>query len=243
MDALRRALIVLFVPFAAQAAISRVGHAFTGSSGGGSNSITRTYSPTTGNTVFVGVTTWTSGGQPTAPTITDGGTNTYTSIGTQFDASRSTCHLWRSSNVTGGSFTYTYSQTGNSWMNIFVVEYSGLANASQADGFTTGTGSAPTITSGTITTTHAADLLFAVLSEAESVVTTTFTATGGWAIVDQADPAVSTYGGVMEQIVSSTGTYAATATFSGSTALYAAMISATKGSGGASTTKVSGSVQ
>lgn len=246
---MRQSLILaLLLPLSMQAAIVRVGHAVGASLNGFGTSITVAYAPTSTNTVFVAATTYrTAPPQPTVPAVSDGGTNTYTLVSAtagsnpQFDGASSTAYLFVNRNVTGGSFTYTFSFTTAAWCNIFVVEYSGLSGT--VDGFNSNSGSAPTLTSGTITTTNAADLLFAVFSSSENAVVPGFVGTGGWAVIDQTNTTTQTPGATMELIVSSTGTYAATATLASSTKAYAGEIAATKSAVAVSNNHVSVTIQ
>ena len=231
----RLAILVLLLPLAAQAAIVRVGHTFAGSTDGLGTSITVAYAPTSTNTVFVlgSVYRNDSVNRPTAPLVGDGGHNTYTLItatlgaNPQFDGSKSTTYLFVSRNVTGGSYTYTFSfSTEPAFRNIFVVEYSGLSIT--PDGYNSNTSTGATLTSGSITTTNVSDLLIGAFSTSDTGAAIVYAGTGGWAVIDQTNNSTQAAAAIMEQIVSSTGTYAATATLTGATAAYAGAIAATK---------------
>jgi hypothetical protein len=217
---MQRLLLALLLPLAAHA-ITRVGHvtAVSSSGGNGSQTITKAYAPTSGNAVVVGCTAWQNGtATPSAESISDGGTNTYGLIKSQYDGTRLTTYIHRALNVTGGSFTYTCSVTGVAsvwWLNLFVIEYSGVALTSADDGTPesgTGTGS-PILVSPGVTTTNAADVLVAVWNVGDNNGTITVTPQNSFATVDaNLDANCCVIGGAMDRIVAATGTYVASTT-------------------------------
>lgn len=215
-----RILLALLLPLAAHG-ITRFGHVtnVSSSGGNGAQTLTKAYAPTTGNAVVVGCTAWNNGtATPTAESISDGGTNTYTLIKSQYDGTRITTYIHRALNVTGGSFTYTCSVTGVGsvwWLNLFVIEYAGVALTSADDGTPesgTGTGS-PILVSPGVTTTSANDVLVAVWNVGDNNGTITVSPQNSFSTVDaNLDANCCVIGGALDRIVSSTGTYVASTT-------------------------------
>lgn len=219
MVQLRSIVLALLLPLAAHATITRVGHVFFASTGAGLTASV-SYSPTTGNTVYVGVSAWDGTAvSPISESVSDGGTNTYALVTSQFDAAHETLYLHKAANVTGGSFTFTATLIGaNMFINIFVIEYSGMGTAA-GDGTQAGIGSSTTLASGNLTTTHAPDLLLAIFGAGDNNGSAmTWTPASGWAIVDATTtPNTVTLSGILEQIAVTSGTFNAQVTRSNNT--------------------------
>ncbi len=137
--------------------------------------VTATYAPTTGNTVIVFCPYMAFGAtQPSSITVTDG-TNTYTQDSNYFSTTdiggggdrHPAFSIHRSSNVTGGSYTFTCTIAPggyNAVMGIYVTEWTGIKTSSPLDGTAnaTITSAVGIADSGAITTTNATDLLLGI---------------------------------------------------------------------------------
>ncbi len=152
----------------------QVGQAQTINSAGGVTA-SAAYTPTTGNTLIVFCPYMAFGStQPTSITVTDG-TNTYVqdsnyfatgdigSGGTRYPA----FSIFRSSNVTGGSFTITCTLAPggyNAVLGIYVTEWTGIATSSPLDGTANATITSVVggTDSGALTTTNGTDLLLGI---------------------------------------------------------------------------------
>lgn len=115
--------------------------------------------PTVGNTVIVSAETYN-----TTITIADNQGNTYSTVGEiQSDDTHRHAYLFSAPVTTSsGTFTVTVTLAANSFIVLHIYEWSGLDNASLIDQTSTGksdSGTA-TVTSGSITTTQADELIF-----------------------------------------------------------------------------------
>ncbi len=184
-------------------AIIRVGFASNSAGGAfGANSCSVSYSATTGNTLLLGVST--AGGTDT--TVSDG-VNTWTRDKTQTITGGGRISIYRATNITGGALTITASITSGS-MNfaLMVVEYSGL-DPTPLDGSAAAANNTNSISSGTIATTNANDLIF---SAAENNTQTITAGSGTTEVTNRGQGGLfvdTTIGIVGEQIVSATGSY------------------------------------
>lgn len=215
MDSVMRRALLLFLilPLALSASITRVGHAVHLETAQ-SDTVTVSYAPTSGNLVIVGCSAWINASTtPTTEAVDDGGHNSYSLAATKFQGTKVTTYLHYALNVTGGSFTYTCTVTGASfWLNIYVIEYSGVALTSATDSSSTSatnaTGS-PVTTAGQ-TTTASAEVIVGIWVVGDNNGTITSTPGNSFTAVDESlNCNASICGGSMERIVSSIGTYTA----------------------------------
>ena len=111
--------------------------------------------------------------------------------------------VYYANNIKGGSDTFTVTLSGKStYLEMYLVEYSGLSQTSPIDGQAGTTGSGGTVSSGNITTTAPGDLLYTFcLADASCSVASGFTARS---------TLNSNYLG--DKIAGSPGTYSATGT-------------------------------
>lgn len=198
-------------------AIVRVGHTRNSNTSAG-NTITVSYSPSTGNTVIAYLTCFVIGGGTPTTMAVDDATNSYTTdLTPQYNLHRQTMAIFRSSNVTGGSLTFTGSVTGGgaNFLGIIVVEYSGLDNSSPLDGtpvFATASfGAGGTMDSGPLSTSHFEDLLIGPFNNDTDSNGLSFSPGSGWTTVEfEPNGHTSLCFGLIDQLVSATGTYNAT---------------------------------
>jgi hypothetical protein len=118
--------------------------------------------------------------------------------------------IYYAKSIASGSntVTITFNQSA-AFPNVNVLEYSGLDTASPLDVAKGATGSGTTANSGSATTTSASELIFGAGNP-----TSSFTAAGS----GFSNRVINSYGGIAEdKIVSSTGSYNATATLSSGT--------------------------
>jgi hypothetical protein len=180
----------------------------------GSSIAAPSISITSGNSIIVGVSNYSSG-QPDVISIADSYSNTYTRCGSvgNGDASH-TMEMWIAHNVTGGgsnTITATFDANAN-FRVIMVAQYSGLATSNAYD-----SESATSITSSTLShatssaTTTAADDLLIGFYIAWDVAVVTGATTPNYARV------VGSGGALVEKIATTAGSYTVTADTSTST--------------------------
>ena len=118
--------------------------------------------------------------------------------------------IYYAKNIAAGSNTVTVNFSPSAaFPNVNVLEYSGLSTTSPLDVAAGATGSGTTANSGSATTTSASELIFGAGNP-----TSSFTAAGS----GFNNRVINSYGGIAEdRIVSSTGSYNATATLSSGT--------------------------
>lgn len=129
---------------------------------------------TTGNQVYIG--TNTTGTDATTP-ITDSYSNTWVQVGHSAASSYAYVELWYCANLTGGSgHTFTYTTTGSDYDTIAVMEFSGMATSSPLDvggnTYFAGPTNGSSLTTPSLTTLNAADVLIAVGGDDGSAVGT-----------------------------------------------------------------------
>ncbi len=143
-------------------------------------------------------------------TVADNRGNTYALAVGPTKVTGLTSAIYYAKNIAGGSttVTVTFNQTA-AYPNINILEYSGLNTSSPLDVFSAATGSGTTANSGSATTTAASELIVGAGNP-----TSGFTAAGS----GFTKRLVNAYGGISEdEIVSSTGSYSATATMTSGT--------------------------
>jgi len=171
-----------------------------------------------GNAIVVGA----ACSNTTISSVTDTQSNTYTQAVANGDSA-----IFYAQNIAGGADTVTvhFAASCNfSWLDPH--EYAGLATTSMLDQETSATGTGTALNSGSVTTTQANELVFgyAFVQNALSQGGTGFT-------VRQPAPGVTTSNVMSEdEIVSATGTYAATFT-QGTSGSWKALIATFKASG------------
>lgn len=140
-------------------------------------------------------------------------------------------------NIVGGA-SHTVSMTTNAeqYSVLNASEYSGIATSSSIDQTGSGTGTSTTLSSGNVTTTQADELLVGA-GTISAGTDSTFTATSSFTLrgsIGNADE--GTVGYLIDRIVSATGTYAATATWGGSSGAWVAAIATFKAAAAGGTT-------
>ena len=146
--------------------------------------------------------------------VTDTQGNTYTLIGSPqtWSPYHFVERLYYAKNIKGGANTTTVTLSGSKYMEVHLYDYSGLDTVSPLDASATPqTGTSVTGTSGTLTTSNANDLLFGFFHSDNNVTNTagsgftgrTFSAEGGYPLAE-------------DKYVTSTNSYSATMSFSGS---------------------------
>ncbi len=143
-------------------------------------------------------------------TVADNRGNTYALAVGPTKVTGLTSAIYYAKNIAGGSttVTVTFNQTA-AYPNINILEYSGLNTSSPLDVFSAATGSGTTANSGSATTTAASELIVGAGNPSSG-----FTAAGS----GFTKRLVNAYGGIAEdEIVSSTGSYSATATMTSGT--------------------------
>ena len=170
--------------------------------------ITYTAAQTAGNLNVVAV-MW-GDTTSTVSSVTDSKGNTYALAVGPTKATGLTSAIYYAKNIAGGSNTVTvkFNQTA-SYPNVNVLEYSGLDTANPLDVRAAATGSGTTANSGSATTTSANELIVGAGNP-----TSVFTAAGS----GFTSRIINAFGGISEdKIVSSTGSYNATATLTSGT--------------------------
>ncbi len=146
----------------------------------------------------------------TVTSVTDSKGNTYALAVGPTKATGLTSAIYYAKNIAGGSNTVTvkFNQTAG-WPNVNVLEYSGLDTANPLDVKAAATGTGTTANSGSVTTTSASELIVGAGNP-----TSVFTAAGS----GFSNRIINSFGGISEdKIVSSTGSYNATATLTSGT--------------------------
>ena len=146
----------------------------------------------------------------TVSSVTDSKGNTYALAAGPTKATGLTSALYYAKNIAAGTNTVTvkFSATAHS-PNVNVLEYSGLDTTNPLDVMASATGSGTTANSGSATTTSANDLIVGAGNPS-----TVFSAAGA----GFSSRMINAFGGISEdKIVSSTGSYNATATMSSGT--------------------------
>jgi hypothetical protein len=141
----------------------------------------------------------------TVSSVTDSKGNIYALAVGPTKATGLTSAIYYAKNIAGGSNTVTvkFNQTAG-WPNVNVLEYRGLDTANPLDVKAAATGTGTTANSGSATTTSANELIVGAGNP-----TSSFTAAGS----GFSNRIINSFGGISEdKIVSSTGSYNATAT-------------------------------
>jgi IPT/TIG domain len=170
---------------------------------GSSVSVTYPATQTAGNLNVVGV-MW-GDTTSTVSSVMDSRGNAYTLAVGPTQTSGLTSSIYYAKNIAAGSntVTVTFNQTAG-WPNVNVLEYSGLDTASPLDVAATASGSGMTANSGSATTTSANELIVGAGNPSG-----VFTAAGS----GFRNRIINSFGGISEdRIVTSTGSYNATAT-------------------------------
>jgi hypothetical protein len=200
------------------------GYTYSGSSGGGGISfvqvkstvatsssavtITMPAAQTAGNLNVVAV-MW-GDTTSTVSSVTDSKGNVYALALGPTKATGLTSAIYYAKNIAAGSntVTVTFNQPA-SFPNVNVMEYSGLSTTSPLDVASGATGSGTSASSGSVTTTSANELIIGAGNP-----TSTFTAAG----TGFSNRIINSFGGISEdKVVSSTGSYNATATLTSGT--------------------------
>ena len=137
--------------------------------------------------------------------VTDSRGNVYALAVGPTKASGLTSAIYYAKNIAAGSntVTVTFNQAAG-WPNVNVMEYSGLSTTSPLDVTATASGTGTTANSGSATTTAANELIVGAGNPV-----TAFTAAGS----GFSNRIINSFGGISEdKIVTSTGSYNATAT-------------------------------
>lgn len=196
----------------------------TGSGSGSASTLAATsFSVTTGNTIIVGISNYTTT-QRTVSSISDTAGNTYARCGSVYQPSSNfTQETWVAYNITGNAsnvITATYSGAAT-YRGMVAHQVSGLATSSAYDKQATNFATSTSATVGpTSTTAQTYEYLFAFF-----MVFDTGTGTAGANYTERVD-AGQIYS--EDRVVTSTSTYSATATLSGGGSGYGAMLSTFK---------------
>jgi hypothetical protein len=143
--------------------------------------------------------------------VTDDKSNSYT-LDTSMPAISGTgsLFLYRASNVTGGGTTLTITPGTSTSLRVAGYEISGLAASSPLDKTAHASGNSISLASGSITTTQANEFVLGCLMTGNDIGSNPMTAGSGWT----SDININTTNAILlaeSQIVSSTGTFNATA--------------------------------
>lgn len=234
-------LLLLLAFLRLDGAIVRVGKIKATPTTSAGTSISKAYTPTTGNAVFVMLSVYKSGGDSGSLTVTcsDGGTNTYTQDATILSTgnANSRAYIFRNFSVTGGAFTYSCSWVGNRYSTMEVVEYSGLTGVADGTGTNAGTGNSPA--SSAIVTTNATDLILGECGLNNTPNGTDWSYDNGFVVLDESDQcSTASCSASMELIASTAGSKTAQITYLAGgtgTAGWACVSAAYKGTNPAST--------
>src|SRR6266446_1519389 len=147
---------------AAEAAISFVQQRASNFSSGSSGTLAFSTNTTAGNLIIVGLYV---GPSASLTSVKDSQGNTYQQIGSTISSpsGKQSAALFFAGNIRGGSdnITVTLSAVpGSPGFAIYIFEYKGIRTVSPFDGSAQASGSSSSVSSGTITTTAAGDLLF-----------------------------------------------------------------------------------
>jgi hypothetical protein len=173
---------------------------------------------TSGNTIIVIISSYYGNSTGANPTISDSQSNTYTQAVEVDDSSNEAVAaasnwIFYAENITGGTNTVTASGFSGAYLAITILEYSGLATSASLDQtnkfrYDYGVHSfvaTSTWSSNSVTTTQADELLIGLVNNA-AVTTDIYTPFGSWTEVTVKNAPNNNHA-VVEQIVSSTGTY------------------------------------
>ena len=164
--------------------------------------------PNTAGNLLVVYVIWSN---TTSVTITDSRGNSYTSTAAaaKFDGGRSSAQVFYAKNITAGAntVTATFATSVSSFGLLYVQEYAGLDRNSPLDVTTSATGvSGSAMSSGSIGTTNAGDLLVGAGASSASVTQPgsgyTIRSTGSGNVIE-------------DRVVTTTGSYSASATHNG----------------------------
>jgi hypothetical protein len=145
-------------------------------------------------------------------------------------------------NSAPGVTSVTYKQNSSNvcaYGKMYAAHYTGIALTSAHDASANfGSGQASPWSSKSLSTSQPSELLVGFLWDHASSNGVTFTATGGWTLAAHTEDGHGDYIVYLDQIVSSTGSYAATGTSSNTGANNYAAISAFKGTASSSNPKM-----
>jgi Putative Ig domain/IPT/TIG domain/FG-GAP-like repeat len=163
---------------------------------------------TSGNFIAVVVR---AGGVGLALTVTDTRGNTYRQAAQFTNNADNTVGVYYAENIAGGANTVTVALPSSATLRVSLLEYSGIATANSLDGAVWATGAGVSPTSGSLTTTSSGDLLLGVVS----TVTNANVAAGAGFTIKESVPALPNAKVISEdQVQTSAGNAAATATLS-----------------------------
>jgi len=171
------------------------------------------FSVTTGNTIVVSIASYTLGGYKTVTGITDTAGNTYTICGAGYNSdSNRDMEIWVATNITGNAsnvVTATFSDTASN-RHIAACQYSGLATSNVYDAGSTGKEETSVTTDHTTNTavTSVADEVIVGWFNLGNSLPYAYSASSPYTI--RATNPFDYYSCVVDQIVSSTGTYSVT---------------------------------
>lgn len=170
-------------------------------------------------------------------TVSDNKSNAYSQAVAVGGSSAGRARIYYAESISGGSsHEVTLSSTVSSFYLLTIAEYSGLATSSSLDktsGNHNSSSSSTYTSNSTATTTQAAELLAGVTHNFSTLATNT--PDSGWTAISTATDGANHKHFVGERIVSSTGAYAYSGTFSTSLANVSTVIATFKeASGGAS---------
>ena len=141
--------------------------------------------------------------------------------------------LYYAKNIKGGANTTTVTLSGSAYMEMRLYDYSGLDTSSPLDASATPqTGTSVTGTSGTLTTSNANDLLFGYFHSDNDVTNSAGSGFTGRILGD--DPEGE------DRVVTSTGSYSATMSFSGSADYVGFLVAFKAAAGGGGSLSISG---
>lgn len=190
---------------------------------------------TGGNLLVAGCGSWLNAGSQNL-VVTDSKTNTWTEnpAGPKAPDSKTRIHQFYVPNAIGGA-THTFTATGSagSYMALFVSEFSGIALTSPLDKSAGATGNSGAPSSGVTATRTQSDEVLVGMSGTDDGGGRVWNAGTGFTIPANGNQDVgdSYVAAVEYQIVSATGTEAATYTFSSLTSPWAAIIGTYKAAG------------
>ena len=149
----------------------------------------------------------------TPSSVTDTQGNTYTLIGSPqtWSPYHFVERLYYAKNIKGGANMTTVTLSASKYMEVHLYDYSGLDTTSPLDASATPqTGTSVTGTSGTLTTSNANDLLFGFFHSDNNVTNTAGAGFTGRTVSAEGYPLAE------DKYVTSTNSYSATMSFSGS---------------------------
>jgi hypothetical protein len=168
---------------------------------GTTNSLAFSSGNTAGNLIVV-YAIWSN---TNSSSVSDSGGNAYAAAARTTWGTNWSAQVFYAKNITGGSntVTVTFATAVNSFGAIYIHEYTGVDKVSPLDVSTSAIGTSRAMSSGSVTTTNASDLLFGAGASSKTVTK----AGAGWTTRSTA------YGNRTEdRNVTTTGSYAATAT-------------------------------